>query len=536
LPPGRAWTPLDRFTVPGHTWFAPDWLNTDPGGIPIVMAQAVGGIGQETQALRWADSLWTVSWAGGFAMSFSWPILSPPGTHYLLWKGIHGVETPTGVQVPLVMSQFFGDHIGDLDTLGMFYSGSWRYGAAVADQRRWVAVSDRRNLRLFHSDAPHAWTEVEVPGAGDRGVGIAPLDDSTSIVAWAGLGEGLRWGVLRGGTWTDGTLLDPANFLSSVPRFRPRASGGHWLVWGSQSREHEDHQPIATFNVGAWSVPESLRCAGFPNGFWTGNPDLSRDDREYPAVVWVATDATGTGRENLCVCMPTDSGFTVADMLPYTGVPTIARDRDGDVWVAWWDLFIGMFWLHTYNRATAEDVRIEGHGRSRRVAWTLSEPAPETWWAVLRARGQEDFALVARVRAGPSLDMSWADSSPPAGPLSYRIRRESVDTRYRWESPVLRTPERGKALVLRTLSPRPIWREGVLQLANAAAGPLDLRLYDLQGRVVLQQQRIASGLGEDTVRFDLGEAPGPLRNGIYFAAVRDAAGESSDAVKLVILR
>lgn len=308
------------------------------------------------------------------------------------------------------------------------------------------------------------------------------------------------------------------------------------MAWGTEGDEHKSHLPIRTFHRGAWSPPESLRCADLPNGFWTQIPDLSRDDREYPAVVWLAIDATGTGRASICVCMPTDSGYTVADNLPYSGVPTIARDRDGDVWVAWWDLFIGMFWLHTYNRATADDVRIEGHGRHRRVAWTLSEPAPETWWAVLRARGREDFESVARIRAGPSLDMSWTDSSPPAGLLRYKIRRECVDTRYRWESRVVRTPEKSKGLTLRVPSPLPISRSGELHLANAVAGPLELRLYDLQGRVVCEFHSTASGSGEDTVRFDLGVAARPLGNGIYFAAIRDAAGGSSAAVKIVILR
>lgn len=132
LPPGRAWTPVDRYDVPGHTWHVSDWLNTDSTGVPIVMGQAVGGIGQEVHALCWADSLWTVTWAAGFPWSFSWPILSPPGTTYLLWKGIQPYETPTGgLEVDLVMARFFGDHIGELDTLGRFGTGNWVYSAAV---------------------------------------------------------------------------------------------------------------------------------------------------------------------------------------------------------------------------------------------------------------------------------------------------------------------------------------------------------------------------------------------------------------------
>jgi len=204
--------------------------------------------------------------------------------------------------------------------------------------------------------------------------------------------------------------------------------------------------------------------------------------------------------------------------------------------LAGWDFWTGMFWIHTYNRATAENVRIEGHGRNRRIAWTLSEPAPETWWAVLRARGREDFEPVARVRAGPGLDMSWTDTSPPAGLLRYKIRRESVDRRYEWESPVVRTPERSKTLVLRAPSPWPVAREGALQLFNASDGPLELRLYDLQGRMVLRESGVATGSGEDVVRFDLAQAPVPISNGIYFAVVRDSEGKANEGIKLVVLR
>lgn len=536
LPPGRAWTPVDRYVVPGHTWFVSDWLNTDADGVPVVLGEAVGGIGQEVHALRWVDSLWTVTWAGGFPTSFSWPTLSPPGTQYLLWKGVQGYDTPTGIQVDLVMGQFFGDHIGDLDTLGLFYAGNWVYSAGVSSRRRWVAVSDRRNLRLLFSDTLREWNEVEVSGSGDQGVAVAPLDDSSALVAWAGLGEGLKWGVLRGTTWTEGSLLDAPNSLAGVPRFRRRPSGGHWLGWGTSADEHRNHLPMASFKDGTWSAPESLPCPGLTNGFWTENPDVSRDDGEYPAVVWVAVDATGTGRENLCVCMPTDSGFTAADHLPYTGLPTIARDRNGDVWVAWWDLFIGMFWLHTYNRATAEDVRIEGQGLHRRIAWTLSEPAPETWWAVLRARGDEAFTPVARVRAGSGLEMSWADSGPPAARVRYRIRRESVDARYRWESPEVRWPGKGRGLIARLLDWRPIGHDGILELENAAPGPLELRVFDVQGRMLHGVQRISSGAGPESIAFDLAAAGGRVRSGVYFVSIRDASGQVSPSLRLLVLR
>jgi hypothetical protein len=38
------------------------------------------------------------------------------------------------------------------------------------------------------------------------------------------------------------------------------------------------------------------------------------------------------------------------------------------------------------------------------------------------------------VRAADALEMSWTDTSLPANEIRYRIRRESVDTRYQWLS------------------------------------------------------------------------------------------------------
>ena len=535
LPPGRDWTPLEAFRVPGHTRLLPLWMDTDTTGNPVVFAAAVGGIGRDTYGCHWTDSTWAVSWVGGFATGLSWPVLSPRGTRYLLWKSVgDAVETPTGTKSRLVLSEAFSDHLGEHDTLGLIWASAVNYAAAAGSKRRWVVVQDFTDLRLFYSDTLRSWREVEVAGQGEGGVGVAALDDTTAIVAWAGLNEGVRWGVLRGGTWNEGPALDHEDRLADRPHFTPRLSGGHWLAWGTGG---ENFVPIRTFRRGVWSEPESLRCAyPYPEDHWTSSPDVSRDGGEYPAVSWIETNPTG--RQTICVCMPTDAGFTVADHLPFRGLPTIARDRNGDVWVAWWDAvtITGMFWLHTYNRATASDLRIEGHGRHRRVAWTLSEPAPETWWAVLRASGAGDFVQVARVRAGPGLGMSWADTSPPAGLLRYRVRRESVDTRYLWESPEVRLPEKGRGLAVRLLRRLPQAQQGELELENAAPGLIDLRIFDVQGRKVHRQQGVAGGTGHDTIAFDLASTGALMPNGVYFAVVRDASGQVSPAVRMVVLR
>jgi hypothetical protein len=277
-------------------------------------------------------------------------------------------------------------------------------------------------------------------------------------------------------------------------------------------------------------------------------PDLSRDGGEYPVIAWDAQDIRALN--TICVCVPTDSGYGVAEELEGVvgGLPTVARDRNGDVWVAWWWYGESASWMHSHATATAGTPRIEGAGRHRRVAWTLSEPAPETWWAVLRARGSEGFEPVARVRAGPGLEMSWSDTSPPAGLLRYKIRRESVDTRYLWESEETRWPTRTARPHLRVVASVPVrtsgsvepgrpWLgDGRLEFTDATPGPVEVRLYDLQGRVVMRERGEAGATGAGAVPFRLRAVSPPPPNGIYLAVLRDASGRMSNAVKIVVLR
>ncbi|MGH7730797.1 MAG: hypothetical protein ACRENJ_06035, partial [Candidatus Eiseniibacteriota bacterium] len=211
------------------------------------------------------------------------------------------------------------------------------------------------------------------------------LDDTTALVAWADVdGYSVRLGLLRGSTWELGPFY--RDFLPYRPQFRRRPSGGQWLAWGTT----RPHIALASYRDGVWSPADSLHCA-YRDGLTyhlTNTPDMSRDDGEYPVIAWDAQDSRALN--TICVCVPTDSGYGVAEELEgaagHGGLPTVARDRNGDVWVAWSWFFDTVSWLHTYNRATASTPAIVGAGRNRVVTWTLSEPAPETWWAVLRAR------------------------------------------------------------------------------------------------------------------------------------------------------
>jgi hypothetical protein len=377
------------------------------------------------------------------------------------------------------------------------------------------------------------WGELPVYGSASNGLGMTALDDTTVLVAMAAIGQPISWGIVRGSTWVGGAGPLPNRYAYS-PVFRPRPSGGQWLEWGSA---YEEHAGIVTYRDGAWSAPETLRCAHrAPGQHFANSGYLSRDSGEYPAVAW-ATELSGA--LTICACMPTDSGFTVADELDNSltdGVPTVARDANGDVWVAWWRYYRGMYWTHTYTSATSGAPRVVGHGRNRAVAWTLSEPAPESWWAVLRARGDEPFDQVARVRAGPGAEMSWADASPPAGVLRYRIRRESVDQRYEWLSEEATSPPHSMKPRPSLRLASPVWASAEVEVSDAAAGTLELRVFDVQGRQVHEQSEVASGYGADRFRLELGAESRGLASGIYFVRARDALGNETAAVKFARLR
>jgi hypothetical protein len=240
------------------------------------------------------------------------------------------------------------------------------------------------------------------------------------------------------------------------------------------------------------------------------------------------------------VAFPTESGWTDGEEIPGSEnmflTPLVARDRNGDVWATWrMRDFTTNRWTHTYVHATCSPPVVAGEGRSRVLTWTLSETAPESWWAVLRSRNGGAFEEIARVQAGRDLNVAWADDSPPTGVLRYRIRRESVDSRYRWESEEATWPA-GANRPLALTHAGPAGLEGDLELTGADAGLIEVRIYDIQGRLILTQRSAAGGSGRDTLRIDLEGGGRNFGAGIYFATVRDASGRVALPLKLVLLK
>jgi hypothetical protein len=239
------------------------------------------------------------------------------------------------------------------------------------------------------------------------------------------------------------------------------------------------------------------------------------------------------------VAFPTDSGWAPPEEIPGSeGIfttPTIARDRNGDAWVAWSRLRQSGLWhTHTYVTARTSVPSFEGSADVPRLTWTLSEPAPRSWWSVLRAVGAGDFEVVKRINSGDSMIVTWTDVMAPTSVLlRYKIRRETFDARFAWSSDEATWWPRRQELGL-TIRGNPSTGSSELSVVGASSGDLDIRLYDLQGRLALRMGHRAGGSGLDRVPVDFRR--GVVGGGVYFVRVIDSSGRTSEAQKLALLK
>jgi hypothetical protein len=311
------------------------------------------------------------------------------------------------------------------------------YGAAKAFRRRWVARAGQAYpvtsynfiVQVAYSDTPHVWHAVRSLGTNEDHCAIAPLDDHSAMLVYAGQ-SGLVWAKLTDTTWVAQGVLDGRPWTATHPRFRRRPSGGWWLMWQESAWMH-----MSYYDQGQWFTGEQVKAA-HPTGdtFVASWGEMSRDAAERPVLFWCDLGAFTTFRDVLSISYPSANGWNAGEEVPGTAdfLPNIAvaRDRDDDVWIAWQLRSVGrVLWSHTYTRSTASRPDVMSSGPRRIVTWELSEAAPGSWWTVWRSRAGDPFAQVARVRADTSRRVSWADGSAPGGILRYKVRRETAKRR-----------------------------------------------------------------------------------------------------------
>ncbi|MEQ1831549.1 MAG: T9SS type A sorting domain-containing protein [Candidatus Eisenbacteria bacterium] len=434
------------------------------------------------------------------------------------------------------------DSIATVDQLSEVQAGA-QHGV-----RRWVATTDASEgpgpadyfTVLYTRGSEPRWSRLPVPELNepraDSFCQLLATSDTTALAVYTTV-RNLAWGIVNDTGWVHPPEHLAGGFPDDAVHLRRNPDGSVFLRYGT----HDSITFMRRFDGTHWSAEDTLRWLFPPETrpfeYLTYVGPMTLDDRPLPALLGAAYSDRNAILHTY-VNIPTDQGYGRFEMVPGTEelFPiAIARDDDGDVWIAWWTFFDGMFWSHTYTSVNCSTPTLGDSGGRPQLRWTLSEPAPGSYWSVLRALNGGGEQVVARVAGGVATEMSWSDTSLPSGArATYRIRRECVDVRYRLlsESSAEWVP-RSQALAVSMLSPNPLKAEVRLQVEGAGSGWLSLTAYDLQGRVVLRDRVRASGTGRDAASLPI---PSSLRGGLYLLRVTAEGGGSSTAKKLVVLR
>jgi hypothetical protein len=533
VPAGREWGEIQILPVPGFDAFVVPRLEMTSSGTPLLFGTAIinqtNGL-DDGLGYRWDGASWQPWWRLGSSPLALWPVDAAPGRYPLIYTGGSFATNHT-----FFVSEVVDDHVSPPEIIANVGEYRIEYAGAFRDRRRWTAIEDRGTLRLFFSDEPNLWQEVTTGAIGNYGLSLVALDDTTALMAWTGDGEPLDWGVLRGHRWehADQSLFSGFGLR---PRLRTTHDGGAWLTWSSQERSVY----VRRFDGHAWAAPETLFCPSITTtqGAEALATDLSRDSAYRPLVAWSYTNYLD-GSAGVVASFPNDHGWEPGDQFyssGYGAVPTIGRDRNGDAWIAWSESFQPFRYTHTHTSATTNAPSIEVDQGHPKLTWTLSNAAPETWWAVIRKKGSGNFESVARLQAGASLSMSWTDPEIQLGwvqrdDITYRIRRESVDLRYEWLSPIARfTNGPKRKMHLGT----PGFSDGTLtiDLSDVFEPEVAIIIYSLAGRVV-DQRTLQTGTASSTHQLQLASG---LRAGVYFVRARVPSGAVSEASKFVLVR
>jgi hypothetical protein len=550
LPTGRAWSSVDTVRVPGHTRLFVTGAALDSLGYPRFYAAAEGGVGSDYVALGWEDSAWVPRWRVGYKLAYVSPTPDVPGQlPGLVWVayGSERAMTTERAQSPmlspnfLVMSADQGSSFAPPDTIAPVNAYSLLISGARSDTWRWALKGDYGvGMRLFSSPRSHEWRERVIGPLPDLVQGaLGTANESTVVAVWPQRGTyRLRWGILQGSDWKEQPSGPGTGWGTTVVSIRAAEPGSVWVLWDEGPSDAAQMNLAQLHPLAAgWDSITTLR-GPWPTerGPWNSVAgSFSPDGGRYPVVVWTAYNPVTYG---LSVAIPSGGGQYTTEYIPEAdGVAEarIVRDVNDDVWLAWWNIELeGMFCMHTVVRATATNMRVRARGQRVDLSWSLTEPAPGSVWSILRSSDGETYEAVGRLRAGATTEMRW--STPTTnwrsrrGALLYRVRREAVDKRYEWVSEPV-SAAHGRSDLTLLIGPRkPHFAELALSVGGAI-GPLDLTVFDVQGRRILRRTWDGPS-GSTSMRLSLDEG---LAAGIYFVRLSDADGATATA-RFVFLR
>lgn len=553
LPPGRAWTPVDTLKVNGHDYMVPDRFEPLRDGRIELLATGYHGeleptYGHRTYGLVWNDSTWSIRWSLDEPAYTMWPALTTPDRQMLVWKTT--LPRVDAYYSFLVTADVVNGVVTAPDTIARVAAEALVYSGTAWGSRRWVAVRDEDRslpgfpeiLRIYRSDAPGDWQLMGPTGmTGRRGMRLVAVDGSTAILLSSDFQTGVRWGYLRDTLFHEEPVKLSDDPLVNRPALARTPSGGLLAAWDGAPDlppDYTDRIVIRKYADGAWAAPDTLAMRLPPDrSLLSYDVQFSPEGAERPALTWYGYSPSGDAAYYVWASFPTDSSFGVGERIEGSrnGVnPKILRDENGDNWVVWWELFNGIYWTHSHTTATSSVPTVTNQSGRPSLRWRLSESAPETWWAVLRAEGDGLFKPVARLRAASDTTMVWSDSTAPSGVvLRYAIRRECRDLRYQVTSPEARWEPRGPSLSIARRSGNPGGAQLAFEVVGADRGALEVRVYDLQGREVLRRSFVASGAGRDAVTIDVA---GDLRTGLYLMRASSPDGRKSPATKIALVR
>jgi len=544
-PTGRDWTPIQRFAYGGHDYIIPSRFEPTLGNRLEVIAQGYYGPNHHrVYGFVWRDTTWSPRWHMDREAYVIWPCYTDSGVQMMVWRDV--VERPPGVRSHwLITADVQGDTVTPSDTVAAIDVFANQHCGAERAGMRWITTMEfdviplqsQLRTRVFAKRSTGDWKELPSPLGSvsrlDNNTQVIALSDSTAMVVYAG-GKNLGWGVVNDTGWVRAPEHLQEDYATDMAYVRPSPDGTIWLSYG----RHDSVSYVRRFRDGQWTEPDTMRWA-FPTTDWhlTYVGAMSLDDRERPTLSGFAYSTSGA-LEFIYVNVPTQDGYLRFERIPHSDgglTPSVARDENGDVWLAWWKFLDGMFWIHSYTRATCSTPTLSERAGRPHLEWSLSEPAPGSVWSVLRSLDGNPEDEVARLTAPQVGGLSWTDSGVPAGARArYRIRRECRDVRYQWLSEASEEWQPRSALLVVTLrSANPVSGALEADITGAGAGTLSLVLYDLQGREVAREVKAARGTGRDPVRF----SPGPgTRPGLYLLLAQSDGGARSSATKVVLLR
>ena len=441
LPQGRAWVTARAVLDSPSMRVTQAQLGFTADSLVLLTAMATEA-GPMWSVLAWGDSSWRV---GGMSAIASHAGLAPLATHASRTVSAFVTHNPGApADSPLLVADVHPGGLGRPDTALRTTSQGTGFAIALSATRRWVVRIQQKTprvprfiVRTATSDAAERWHELPARGEDEAGCAVAALDDARALIVTTGE-SGLRWAVAHGATaaWVDSGAIDPRPRQARNPRL-VRDSSGVWLVWTENAGAR-----AARFDGEQWSPPESLGCAHAEGeAYWSSWTAMSTDGGR-PALAWGDRGVGATHRDVLCVATPTHSAWPGAEEVPGSegaAVPTLARDVNGDVWVAWdAEDGSGLRFAHSYVAVRCSPPALRPAGAGAMVSWSLDAPAPGSRWTVLRSVDGTTFDAVGTLVAGPGTHLDWIDTALPAGhPIAYRIRRESLDARFVWASPAI---------------------------------------------------------------------------------------------------